>query len=346
MKNTKKLIDMLIIALFVFLGASCALRAVALFNSFNTETMHFDNSATFTLSAIFTVAASLLFLSTLIIVPNGYKLAPDCSAPALFIPSGIVSVAFLFMASDMFMRAYTHRVPTASVAEQIIKYIPLALAIFALLSAASFFLNIILAKRTSSAKAILGMCTVVFLALYGAYLYFNKETHPTNSPNKIADQMAYFFSAIFFLFETRIALSRDAWKPYIAFGFISAFLTGYSAIPALIYYFGKGISISDSITETVLTLTIFLYVLTKLLLMRRLPSDEQCKMASAIERLASQREAELEERRKALRAGVYNNVETDSRDSTSSENATNENEAAEGQISFELDAPTDSLEKQ
>ncbi len=342
MKNTKKLIDTFIVAMFVSLCTSSVLRTIALFTSFNDETMHFDDSITFFLSAIFAIAATVLFLSALFLIPKRYRLAPNCSAPAVFIPSGILSVAFFFTAFSMFVRAYGMRGTAASGVAQVIKYIPLALAVLSVLSAAFFFFNIMFVKRTGYAKAVLGMCTVVFLALYGAYLYFSKETHPTNSPNKIIDQMAYFSSAIFFLFETRISLGRDLWRGYVSFGLISTLLTGYSAIPAVIYYFVSGVSISNSITETVLTLTIFLYVLTKLLLTRKLPADDQCKMASAIERMAARRESELAERRGGSHAREYKyNEENDITETTSAESEVQETEATEGQIAFELDPPSE-----
>ena len=341
MKNTKKLIDIFIIAMFVFLCASTALRTVALFTAFNGQTMHFEDSITFVLSAVFAAGATVLFLSALFLVPKQYRLAPNCSAPEAFIPSGILSVALLFMSFAMFARAYAQRGIFASGVALVIKHIPTVLGIFALLSAAFFFLNILITKRTAHQKAVLGMCTVVFLALYGAYLYFSKDIHPTNSPNKIIDQMAYFSSAIFFLFETRISLGRDLWRGYISFGLISTLLTGYSAIPALIYHFASSASISNSVTESVLTLTLFLYILTKLLLTRKLPSDDQCKMASAIERIAAKREGELAERRSAALSRDYNsNEENDAQDTDASGSDTNESGEAEGQIAFEIDPPS------
>lgn len=339
MKNTKKLIDTCIIALFVAICACCALRCVALFTSFNAKTMHFDGSATFMISAVLATLAICLFFAPLVFIPKKYALAPNCFSVWAFIPSGILSISLLFMSYTMFMRYKSTAIYAEEIIEKIIQYIPSALAILALLAAAFFFLNIMIAKRTGSAKAYLGMCTVVFLALYGAYLYFSKEIHPTNSPNKIIDQMAFFSSALFFLYETRIALGRDMWKPYISFGLMASLLTAYSAIPALIYYFVDGESISNSVTENVLTLTLFIYITARLLMTRKLPSDDQCKMASIIEAMATRRENELQERRNAAHAHEYNyNVENEITDEDA---AAEENAEAEGQIAFELDTPAE-----
>lgn len=344
MRNTKKLIDTCLITLLIFATGCSVLRSIALFTSFNDKTMHFDGIL-FTLSAALVFAAALFFLTFLVLAPKKYRLAPDCSSPHIFISSGILAISLLFISFSMFVRAYTSRGTSHSGISVVIQYIPIALALLSILSAAFLFLNIMSSKRMDNLKAALGMCAVIFFALYGIYLYFNKGIHPTNSPNKIIDQMAYFSAAIFFLFETRIALGRDLWKPYIAFGLISALITGYSSIPALIYYFVNGASISDSITETVLTLTLFIYICVKIILTRKLPDDSICKMASAIERMAEAREKELAEHRGTSRAHDYNdNVAENETNPDSNEEASIENseEPTEGQISFDLDSSTES----
>lgn len=339
MKNTKKLITIYLIALFVFISAAVTLRSVALFNSFNWGTMHFDGSVTFTVSAIISFIAVLGFSSFIFLAPKKYKLTPDCSALEIFIPSGILSVAFIFMSVSMLIGWFTRTPQKLTGIAQIVSYIPVLLTILAVLSAAFSFLSIMSLKRICNFKAALGMCAIAFLALYGTYLFFAKDSHPTNSPNKIIDQLAYFSSAIFMLFETRIALGRDMWKPYVSLGLSSAILCAYSSLPALILYFANGATISDSITESVLTFTIFVYVSVKLLLTLKLPSDDCCKMASAIQQMATKREEELAEKRMAAHAHEYNIMEENSiTDDTASDGDAQTTEPTEGQISFDLNS--------
>ena len=265
MKNTKKLISIYLIALFAFLSIACSTRTIALFTLFNSDTMHFKKGLLFPISAISVVAAAFLFLSFFVLAPRKYKLAPNCSALQTFIPSGMISVAFLFMAFSMFY-GYNGQATLNSPIAAFVHYIPLILTALAVLSCLFFFITLMFTKRVSSTKAAFGLCTVIFVALYGIYLYFSKDIHPTNSPNKTIDEMAYFATALFLIYETRIFLGRDLWTPYISFGMISALLTGYSAIPALIIYFSNGTVISDSITENVLTATLFIYITVKMLL--------------------------------------------------------------------------------
>ena len=337
MKNAKKLTATSLIALLVFLSVSVILRSIALFNSFDWETMHFDNSALFTLSTIFVTVATFAFLSFIFAAPKKYRLAPDGFALETFIPSGILSVSLLFMSVSMLVRFLSPDKQLSAGTPKFVIYIPMVLTILAVLSAAFFLLGIMNSKRLSDSKASLGMCAVAFLVLYGSYLFFAKEIHPTNSPNKIIDQMAYFSSALFLLFETRISLGRDMWRPYVSLGLISALFCGYSSLPALILYIAKNETISDSITETVLTLAIFVYVSIKLLMTLRLPNDSQCKVVEAIEKMATERETEITEKRAALHAHEYNIMEENDSESESSDNFEDQLEPTEGQISFELD---------
>ena len=337
MKNTKKITIISLIALLVFLSASVTLRTVALFTSFNRATMHFDNSVTFTLSAIFAITAVLLFAADIFMFPKDYKLASDASSVAAFVPSGILSVSLLYMAVTMIFDTKGVGGTGGTVISSVIAFLPFILATLAILAAAFFFLGIMNAKKISNAKAALGLCTVAFLVLYGAYLYFNRNIHPTNSPNKIIDQMAYFFTAVFFLFETRIALGRDKWNLYVPFGLMAALLCGYSSIPALILYVANGSVISASITESVLTFTLFIYLSYKLLITLKLPNDNLCKMASAIQKMATAREEELAQKRIAAHARDYNIMEENSESEADDELSQQTAELTEGQISFELD---------
>ena len=299
--------------------------------------MHFDGSKAFLISAIVVTAASILSFSCIFAIPKGFKLAPDNSSVTSFVPSGVLSVALLFMAFYMMSKMQGDPVSSSTLIGSIIYYLPSVLALLAILSAVYFLLSIMNSKRISNSKAILGMTTVIFLVLYGVYLYFNKSVHPTNSPNKIVDQMAYFFAAVFFLFETRNFLGRDAWRAYIPLGLITSLLCGYSGLPSLILYFANGTLVSDSINETVLTLALFIYVTWKVILTLRLPADDLCKTASAIERLAGEREEEIA-RRRSSRAHDYNIMEENSTEEVEESTAEEHSPIlTEGQISFELD---------
>ena len=169
MKNTKKLTAMYLAALLLLISAVVTLRSVALFNSFDYATMQFDGSITFKISAIIAAVAPIIFLSYIFLAPKSHKLAPDCAALEVFIPSGILSVAFIFMSATTFMNWITYTPKKLSGTALIVSYLPPLLTVLALLAAAFFFLNFMSLKRTSDSKAILGMCAIAFLAIYGSY---------------------------------------------------------------------------------------------------------------------------------------------------------------------------------
>ncbi|MBR0449266.1 MAG: hypothetical protein IIX30_00435, partial [Clostridia bacterium] len=118
----------------------------------------------------------------------------------------------------------------------------------------------------------------------------------TNAPAKITDEMAYLFAAVFFLYETRISLGRGKWRAYVTFGLIAAQLAAYSSIPALIVYFAKGEMISNSIFESVLTFTLFLFITSRLGMVSTLTPDKPCDVAAAIDaKILAEEEKKREE---------------------------------------------------
>ena len=105
--------------------------------------------------------------------------------------------------------------------------------------------------------------------------------------------MAYLASAIFFLYESRISLGRDRWRLYISFGLASGLLCCYSAIPSLITYFVKGEIISDSLAETLLTLSLAVFIISKLMLIPQLYDDKRANIVEKIIAWNEQRRADI-----------------------------------------------------
>ena len=269
--------------------------------------MHFSPALTFTIGAVLCALGALLFFSYFIFGDKDQELIAKSDNAATYIPSGIVSAALIFMAAELLPSQ--EMMNSRSDAVITLRTVSIIGAVLALLSVVSFFLSIFIDKKGDVYKAAFSLSIVLFLAVYSMYLFFNKEAHPTNSPNKIVDQMAYLFSAVYFLFETRIHLGRAKWKAYVAFGLVATELCLFSSIPALINYAVDGYVISDSITESVLTLSIAVLIGSRVIQSRNLTPNHQCAEAMGIEALAAQREEEMEQMRKAQRAHINNNVE-------------------------------------
>ncbi len=303
-----KLIDLYTIFLCLFGVVAAALRTIACLTSFDTVTMHFEGKLLITLANTAVIVCLAIFAGCFFAQPKDYSPVASNDNGATYIPAGLVSVAMLFMAAD---RSVSIR-RQEYIGNPILKDLAAVVVILAIVSAISFFVTVFVGRNESVCKAAFCIGLVLFLCVYTVYLYFNRSVHPTNSPIKIVDQLAYLSSAVFFLYETRIALGYPKWRPYVATGFAAALLTAYSALPSLIVYLLRGYSLSDSLFETVLTLTLCAYITSRVLLTKRLRSGEQCEAAKKIEALSQIRENEIADKYSAARTHAEDiNEETD-----------------------------------
>ena len=303
MKKLQK-IDLYLITLIFTAVASIALRTYALLTSFSQESLHFENKIAIYISSGVLVIATLVFLSYTLLGEKKINLIAKSDNAASYIPAGIVSTALLFMGVKNLAFGSDYL-------DGRVRIFTIVSGILAFLSVCSFFVSIFIQKNENLFKAAFSLCIVFFLATYAATLFFNREIHPTNSPNKIVDQMAYISAAMFFLFESRIYLGRALWRPYVAFGLIASAITAYSAIPSLIVYAVNGYVVSDSIIESVLTLTLALFVFSKVLQTSSLTENIECPEAQSVVMIAKMREAELEEQRKDAHARNNNKEENE-----------------------------------
>ena len=305
MKTLRKL-DMYVIPLIFAALASILLRSYALIIDFNDSSMHFNDKTAIGFAVGIVVIAVIGFVSYMFFGEKEADLIAKSGNAASFIPAGIVSTALLFMGFKNFGTLFEANAPKGTLST-----LTILSAILAFLSVVSFFLSIFIEKNENHYKAAFSLSIVMFLAIYSAMLFFNTKIHPTNSPNKIIDQMAYISSAIFFLFESRIPLGRAKWRPYVTFGLIATLLTAFSAIPALIFYAAEGYVISDSIIESLLTLTLSFFIFSKVLQTGGLTENAESFAVSSIVTMARMREEELENQRKLARAYNINKEEKD-----------------------------------
>ncbi len=289
----------------IFIGillVTVTMRSVALLISFNFETHYFNDKILISISDYLVIAASLFFFSYIFTADKKVKLIPNFTSPETYVPTGIVSVALIFMAKSLFSRSselreyidYLQELATPSAislipTQKILMGLLTVTAIFAVLSIVHFILTALVENHSSTKRASFGLCTVVFLALYASYLYYSTAL-PLNAPNKIVDEMAFLFSTIFFLYETRLSIGREKWRCYIAFGFIAALVSAYSSIPSLIVYFVKDEVISNRIYENALIFTLFIFITARLILTAKLTEDKECPTVSALIKFAESRD--------------------------------------------------------
>ncbi len=270
-------------ALMLLLAATAAgLRTAAALNDL-VYLWGYYNSKILISSSAYVALGGCILLFSYIFLSERMSPVPSFSSPKTYVPTGTAAVGLLFVAIYLFK---TRTEDDSALA----RYVTVATALFALISIVHFFLNAFISDTRTELRGYFSLATVAFLALYAAYLYFTSKL-PLNAPNKLIDQLAYLSAALFFLYESRISLGREKWRGYVAFGLIASLLTAYSSIPALITYFVKGRIISNSIEESVLTATLFLFITSRLLLTASISETGKSSAAIAMQTYAERREA-------------------------------------------------------
>ena len=276
---------------------STVFRIAAMFKNFNLKTGYYDGKSLVNVSWIVIISGCVLLLSYAFVGSKTQKLIPSFATPRTYVPTGAVCVSLLFFSLFMVRRLAFFGFFEEKKINSIPEALALILAVLSIFSVAYFMLNACVFESSSIARATFGLATVILLAFYASYLYFD-TTLPINSPNKIVDQMAYVLSALFFLYETRISLGRECWNLYMAFGFLAAAFTAYSSIPSLLLYLIKGSSPSNNIYETALTLALFIFIISRITLAATLKEDKESEIVLAMRDFARERDEEIKEAEK------------------------------------------------
>lgn len=297
MNEKQKIFRRYLPVFFTVLILATTFRICALFIDFNTETIYFDGKILISFANWIAGIGSILLVTYAFFGDKKAALIANFSTPATFVPTLLISVALIFFAVSSYitLKELDTNIRDAIARRNVVYILLLALALLAVLSVGYFLMNALVLSRSSVARAGFGIIAVIFFALYSTYLYFSTEL-PINSPNKTVDQMAFLFTALFFLYEIRISLGRECWHLYIAFGFVAATLTAFSSIPSIIYYFTSGITVSNSIHESVLTLCIFIFIFARLILAGTLKEDKVSDSVLIMKCAAEERAAFIKER--------------------------------------------------
>lgn len=292
MRNFRKRYGAYPILALLILAASVLMRTIACLYHYNPFSGYYTSSLG--PASGWCVAAGALILFTYVFAANKESgLVASFTSPASYIPTGIISVALFFLSKSLLSGARGILIPNFRGETNLTTaLISLVAAIAGFAAIGYFLLSAVIDKRHYLFRANFGLFAVIFLALYASLLYFDKSM-PVNSPNKIADQMAFLFSAVFFLYETRISLGREKWATYTAFGFVALLLTAYASIPELIVYFATGRVLAASLLESVLTLSLFIFISARVVIAGFIPEDGE---AAFITKLKSAAKMRIDER--------------------------------------------------
>ncbi len=264
-KNSKRLTVYVILMLALAIAA-CILRTLACVRDLEDNLIYFSNGAANLASGIVVSAGAVLLFSAAF-TQKKVALRASFSTPMTYVPTGAVAISLFALAIRLFIHSKEAAAPLTVIRSLGNPAVLLAIisALLAFTSIAHFFFTAFLTQRHTVMRGYFALATILFLAAYSSYLYFDIST-PINAPGKVVDQMAYLFTAIFFLYEARISLGREMWRGYTAFGLVSALLLAYSSIPTLLTYAITGNTVSASIEAAVFSLALFLFVFTRLAL--------------------------------------------------------------------------------
>lgn len=283
MKIKDKRLPLYLTAIAAVAVTSVILRTVALFTDFDTASGHFTSDTLFTVSSVFLFAGVILAFSYLLFGRARERLVADFHGAGTYITSGILALAFIFLAVDMAGDVFSEKSNSGALEN----FIGIAIILSTLISVVYLFLYPYLGRRYSEKRGIAGLAVIMCLALYAIHLFMDASL-PINAPNKLIDQLSYVCAALFFLGEVRLSLGRERWASYVTFGMISALLAAYSSVPSLVLYFsglitdGTEVILSKSICESALTAALFLFISARVSKVSLLHPDEPGAVAKMI----------------------------------------------------------------
>lgn len=309
MNTNSKRLGAYLSAMLIATAVAVSLRTVACIKQLNFANGFFlDRSLVNVSDAI--IALCAIGMMSYVLVASRISLRANFSTSSTYVPTGILAVATVFLGVKTVSHALTtSKYPLFSAETLTLKnptvVLGVLIVILSVLSAAHLFFNAFITESKTTLRAYFAIATIALLAFYSMLIYLD-GTLSINDSNKVLRQMAFIFSALFFLYEARISLGREMWRAYTVFGLIAASLTAYASIPAIITYYVNGEIVSHmgykslaSIEEYLLMLALFIYILARLLLTSSLiekKDNELIKMLDSNARECNERVNESYER--------------------------------------------------
>lgn len=304
MKKRRNRLSLNIPILLIITVTVCILKSIAAVGSLDYTSGHYTSKLLISIANWITLIGGISMFLRRIFDVRQNKPIPTFNTPASYIPAALISLALVFLGYGLLeKRAEIIENTPFGRAPSSVASIAAICAILAFLAAASVLIYTGLKGARDYRRAICGILIIAFLAIYVIYLYFSTEL-AINAPNKITDEIAFAFAAVFFLYEVRISLCREVWHAYSAFGYISALMLAYSAIPGITVYFICGEVISNSIFESFFALTLFIFIIARLIVLHELVCEEDTAYVKAI----------AEAYRKRIKAVPITNERSDGKD--------------------------------
>ena len=306
--NSKRLRIYLAIML-VATAIATTLRTIACVNHMNYSNGFFTDKSLVGIGNAIT-ALTVVGMLTYLLTASRISLRASFSTASTYVPTGILGVATAFLGAKLtayIIDAIGYSIYSPTFIKTLFSRdgIPTLIAIFtavlAFISIAHHFFNAFATESKNIARAYFSTATILFLALYSTIVSID-NTIAINESAKILRQTAFITSAAFFLYESRISLGREMWRLYTAFGLVSAALTAYTSIPAIITYYARGKIISSansdslaSLEEYVLLLALCIFIVARLCITANLKEEKDNELVKALSAAAREREQRISE---------------------------------------------------
>ena len=294
MKTTAQKLLITVPTVIFALGA-IVLRTVACLFELDYKTGLFAGSTLSKVSGYTVAAVTILLLLLLAVKIEVTERRASFRGPLTYLPSGVLATALVLSAVNLieYSAGELGNIFTRALLSRFDCLTALLVAVLALCGAGYCIASALIPTVRCSLRANLGMLAALGLAAFTVHLFFRTET-PINNPAKVADEIAFLSAALFMLSETRVSLGRARWKDYFIFGAVSAVLSGYASLPALVTYITRGEVISASIQQSLLLFAFMLFSVLKLINALLLDRDRASSFVTAIDSDAIVSEAESE----------------------------------------------------
>ncbi len=257
--RTRRAFAVLLSLAFLLSVAACAIRIIAL-SRFEPETGYFAYQDIWA-----PVLHYLLFASALVFLVGGIylrgrmELQPPVRGILFYATNALLGAALAAFALFYFPVFFDEGL--TSTTDQFFLICTLC---FALLGVFFCLNNTLSPDSEKDKRLLLGLSLPLMCIAQILYFYFETSTQ-INNPNKLLDQFAFGFTALFFLYELRALFDKPRYAAECTFGFIAMVFTATASIPSFVYSFWHGDFLYDNAAHDVLMLAIFLYTVIRMI---------------------------------------------------------------------------------
>ena len=263
-EKTRKIYRVYLSLTLLLAALLTVLRSLAILNHYDAAIGYFDGESLLsTLANVLTLLAVPFCLSIPFVLGGG-KLGQEARRfhlPTVF-TAALTAFLLIAFASLRLTEIATEILADAPTNPRVV-FTSAGAALLSVFGAISFILTASLSAEVSAKKAFSTSAVVLFALCYAMFLYFESDL-PLNAPQKLLTQVTMLVLAVFFLYETRVALACPMPAVRAAFGMLAMILTASASIPNLIYYLSSHSAVLWTPVHDFLLFAFFLYLTSRL----------------------------------------------------------------------------------